>query len=99
VTAAANDRRRGERSRQHSGEIDRAEQADGEIGETSMRAVSGVTIPTRLLPPISNSTDNSSAAMEEKAAVTRRIGVGLWFWRWSHTIGRPATPFRAEGVR
>jgi hypothetical protein len=34
VAAAANDRRRGERSRQHSGEIDRTEQADGEIGET-----------------------------------------------------------------
>jgi hypothetical protein len=33
VAAAADDRRRGERSRQHSGEIDRAEQADGEVGE------------------------------------------------------------------
>jgi len=33
VAAAANDRRRGERSGQHSGEIERTEQADAEVGE------------------------------------------------------------------
>jgi hypothetical protein len=31
-----------------------------------MRALSGVTTPTRLLPPIRRSTENKSAAMEGK---------------------------------
>src|SRR5271166_506357 len=33
-----------------------------------MRALNGVITPTSALPPISNSTESSSAAMEEKAA-------------------------------
>ena len=66
-------------------------------GKPSMRALSGVTMPTRLLPPISISTDRSKAAIEEKAVVKRQIGVCLGLL--SHIAGLYATPFRAEHVR
>ena len=47
-------------------------------GKPSIRALKGVAMPTRLLPPISIRTDNKSAVMEEKAAVTGANRLLLW---------------------
>lgn len=47
-------------------------------GKPSIRALKGVAMPTGLLPPIGIRTDNKSAVMEEKAAVTRANRLLFW---------------------
>ena len=58
--------------------IDGAEEPDREVGKALDPALKGIAMPTGLLPPIGIRTDNKSAVMEEKAAVTRANRLLFW---------------------